>query len=103
LQASLPELDPNRSAWDAVLTELELAVDGAAEGDTNLESWTPPLPPAELPSDFVERAQRILERQRMAIDSLQQARASVGRHLAAVDAVPSRISHSPSAYLDVLG
>ncbi|MFC0680685.1 hypothetical protein ACFFGH_22875 [Lysobacter korlensis] len=95
--------DSRLAAWDAALAELERSVIAAEAADDDTSPWTPPAGLGPLPGEYRDRALRLAARQAAAIGELREARVTVSRHLAAVQAVPGGRSHAPSAYLDVTG
>jgi hypothetical protein len=95
--------DARLAAWDAALTELERSVLAAEAAEDDTAPWAPPVALGPLPEEYRARAERLAARQATAVAELREARVTVSRHLAAVQAVPGARSHAPSAYLDVTG
>lgn len=88
----------NLTAWLAVLDRFERALDAADEQlDDGFDA-----PPGPVPDELRDRADAVLARQRMMVDSLAMSRAHVARELAALRRVPTSASDAP-AYLDVQG
>ncbi len=66
--------------------------------------WTLPAHLGELPPELRSRAEGILGSQLRAIDALEERMLLTGRHLAALDSIPTRgASSGTAAYLDVTG
>lgn len=66
--------------------------------------WAPPVGLGALPATFRPRADRLVRAQQRAIATLEERMLVTGRHLAALDSIPSpRRSGGPAAYLDVTG
>lgn len=86
------------SAWLTVLDRFERALDAA---DAQLDDGFDP-PPGPVPDELRERAEAVLARQKMMLDSLALSRAHVARELSALRRVPTTASDAP-AYLDVEG
>jgi hypothetical protein len=99
----LPELAPDVSAWDSVLTELELSLTVLTDGGVERSTWIAPVGLGPMPTQFAERARRLSVLQAEAIVALREAQRTVAKHLAVVDSVPNSRAHAPSAYLDVNG
>ncbi|MEV4734949.1 MULTISPECIES: hypothetical protein [unclassified Microbacterium] len=91
-------MSENLGEWLAVLDRFERALDAADEQlDERFET-----PAGPVPEHLRERAEAILARQKMMLDSLAMSRAHVARELAALRRVPTSASDAP-AYLDVQG
>jgi len=100
---------PSYDAWVALLDELEGGAAAAADraGETGSDApaaqpWDPPAGIGPLPADLADRAARLLRAQLDAESLLQDERARVARHLAAVRSVDPARSPRDSVYLDVL-
>jgi len=106
------------SAWDSFLTRLEHELaEMLAESteDANLNSpgsnsavpvgqvWTPPSGLGPLPAHLEVRARALLSATSNVRATLALRHFDVGRHLAAVQSVPSAASSRPPVYLDVAG
>lgn len=66
--------------------------------------WSLPTELGELPAELRSRAESILGSQQRAIDALEERMLLTGRHLAALDSIPARVtSAGTAAYLDVTG
>lgn len=89
----------NLAAWLRLLDQFESALD-AAEGQVVPQEFEPPSGPP--PDEVRERAEAILARQQLMINSVIASRAKVARQLAALRRVPSAQPDVP-AYLDVEG
>lgn len=89
----------NLAAWLAVLEQFEKALD-AADEQLPPQGFEPP--PGPLPEEIRERAEAILARQQLMINSVITSRAKVARELAALRRLPAAPSDAP-AYLDVEG
>jgi hypothetical protein len=67
-------------------------------------AWEAPEDLGVLPEMFRERAERLVQAQQRAIESLEQRMLMTGRHLAVLDIIPARVTSSGNAaYLDVTG
>lgn len=89
----------NLAAWLRLLDQFEGALD-AADGRLVPQDFEPP--PGPPPEEVRERAEAILVRQQLMINSVITSRAKVARQLAALRKVPTAPSDVP-AYLDVEG
>ena len=66
--------------------------------------WTLPGDLGDLPGELRSPAEMLLGSYQRAIDALEQRMQLTGRHLAALDSIPARITPSgTAAYLDVTG
>lgn len=86
--------------------ELRHAAEGDAAGmslDLAPIGWTPPSGLGPIPAECVERARRIHTAQKHALGRMEEARASVAKHLAALEAVPASRDNGRAIYLDVTG
>lgn len=91
---------------DAIEADLRGAVEAGAAGtssDLAPLDWAPPAGLGPIPAEHVERARRIRTEQQNALDQLEEAKASVAKHLAALDSVPASRDNGRSIYLDVTG
>ncbi len=76
-----------RGAWVEALDELELTLDAAerllAAGheEAKVPAWTPPTIPGPLPTELVDRAGALLERQRTVIAATAAALTGTRRQL----------------------
>ncbi|MFE7197291.1 hypothetical protein [Microbacterium oxydans] len=93
--------------WTALLDRLEQeaeqildAAPGAA-ADADLAPWTPPSTP--LPPALADRARRVIDLQRAAMDRARSDLDGMRRHLGAVSRIPSTRRPEEPAYLDVDG
>jgi hypothetical protein len=90
----------NLTAWLHLLDQFEKAVDAAEESlDVHGDFQEPPGP---VPDELRERAEAVLARQKLLINTALTSRAKVARELAALRRVPTTQSDVP-AYLDVEG
>lgn len=85
--------------WLRLLDRFESALD-AADGQLVPQELQPP--PGPPPEELRERAEAILARQQLMINSVVASRAKVARQLAALRRVPGAPSDVPT-YLDVEG
>lgn len=83
---------------------------GGAVAHTANADWSPParwsLPSGltDLPAELRVSAEIVLASQQRAIDALEQQMVVAGRHLTALESIPSRVaSAGTAAYLDVVG
>ncbi len=106
--------DEHHAAWTSVLDELEAAVDDAIvaslspsalmEQVSALGDWIPADLTGPVPSDLLERALRIHERQRVALVHLSGELATLRRHRSAVGSVRAAIlPEQTSVYVDTTG
>ncbi len=66
--------------------------------------WSLPNNLGDLPGELRSRAASVLGAQGRAIAALEQRMLLTGRHLAALDSIPTRVDSSGNAaYLDVTG
>jgi len=113
----------NRTAWEAVLEDLELRVDAAARSITGVADrgragssagtavstgsinniWVAPARIGAIPAELAERARDLVHNQHKLISELETARNLTAKHLAAVRAVPPKRDARESVYLDVAG
>jgi hypothetical protein len=113
--SALPEQSPSargaahgagRDGWADVLATMESDTADAEHptGRAAHAAWAPPADLGALPAMFRSRADRLVRAQQRAIASLEERMLVTGRHLAALDSIPSpRQSGGPAAYLDVTG
>lgn len=92
-------MSDNLAAWLRLLDQFENALD-AAEGQVVPQEFDPPAGPP--PEELRERAEAVLARQQLMINSVIASRAKVARQLAALRRVPTTQPDVP-AYLDVEG
>lgn len=108
-EAAAPTSSSHRAehdAWADVLAtmEREIAESGDPASHASHVAWLPPADLGVLPVMFRSRADRILRAQQRAIAALEERMLMTGRHLAALDSIPSGSPSSrPPAYLDVTG
>jgi hypothetical protein len=93
--------DPAGSVWAPVLDDLEDRVAGAELGDLELlEGWAPaPVPVPMTPAD-VERATRVLGRQRALLARLRDEQGRVAVSMAAVRKPAFTAFTAPPVYVD---
>ncbi|WP_136042791.1 MULTISPECIES: hypothetical protein [unclassified Microbacterium] len=97
----------NIDEWTDLLDRLELDADRiltAAPGTADtavIEPWTPPSTP--LPVHLADRARRVIERQRLAMERTRTDLDDLRQHLGAVDRIPGTRRPDAPAYLDVDG
>lgn len=97
----------NPDEWTALLDRLELDADRiltATPGTADtavIEPWTPPATP--LPVHLADRARRVVERQRLAMERARTDLDDLRQHLGAVDRIPGTRRPDATAFLDVDG
>lgn len=103
---SAPGHRAEHDGWADVLAtmEREIAESGNPAPHAAHAAWLPPADLGVLPTMFRSRADGILRAQQRAIAALEEQMLVTGRHLAALDSIPSESPSSrPPAYLDVTG
>ncbi|MDF2509807.1 MAG: hypothetical protein K0Q52_3666 [Microbacterium sp.] len=99
--------DDVAAEWTELLERLELDADrilAAAPGTADtavIEPWTPPAAP--LPVDLADRARRVVERQRLAMERARADLDDLRQHLGAVGRIPGTRNADAPAFLDVDG
>ena len=96
------------SGWDSFLTRLELELaemlaESTEDANPIIQVWTPPSGLGPLPAHLEVRARALLSATSNVRATLALRHFDVGRHLAAVQSVPSAASSRPPVYLDVAG
>jgi hypothetical protein len=87
--------------WTPVLDDLEDRVAAAEQGDlARLEGWTPPTPPGAMTPVEVERATRVLGRQRALLARLREEQGRVAVRMAAVRKPAFKAVTAPPVYVD---
>ena len=103
-----PEQRRDSSTWLGILEAMEAELDrGSAlvlrgQHDDALApeiDYALPANAGPIPAELIERAQHVLEAQHEAIERVEVARRTTGRHLAAMRAVPPHRGER-SVYLD---
>ncbi|NUP73443.1 MAG: hypothetical protein HOQ07_02115 [Sinomonas sp.] len=94
-------------SWDELLDRLasDLAAAERQLSDPEapaVDRWTPPTHLGALPERLVERAMGLVSRQAEVAARLDAARTTAGRHLAAVQSIPSP-RPTGALYVDVRG
>jgi hypothetical protein len=92
--------------WVGVLATMEhdLNASGGMLAHAAHTDWTLPRDLGDLPGELRSRAERLLATQQHAMKELEQRMLLTGRHLAALDSIPARVTSSgTAAYLDVTG
>lgn len=100
-----PSHRARHDGWADVLATMEHDLDtsGALKHAAHVD-WSLPEGLGDLPEELRSRAAELLSSQQRAIDALEQGISQAGRHLAALDSIPKRVSSSgAAAYLDVTG
>ena len=87
-------------SWEDILDRLEHEVSLAFAGEAS--GWHPPADPGPIPPELLPRATRVLAAHREAEEMLTASRATTGRHLEAIDAVPGSV-RQPARLLDIQG
>lgn len=93
--------------WTALLDRLERDADrilAAAPGTadaSDIEPWTPPA--SALPAALADRARRVVEKQRSAMDRARADLDDLRQHLSAMRRIPSTGRSDAPAFLDVDG
>jgi len=89
------------SVWTPVLDDLEDRVERAEEGALErLEGWTPPPGPGPMTPADVERATRVLGRQRALLARLREEQGRVAVRMAAVRKPVFTAFTAPPVYVD---
>jgi hypothetical protein len=93
--------DPAGSVWTPVLDDLEDRVARAEDGDLGrLEGWAPAPAPGPMTPDDVERATRVLARQRALLARLREDQGRVAMRMAAARKPPVAAFAPPPVYVD---
>ncbi|WP_035764005.1 hypothetical protein [Arthrobacter sp. H20] len=100
--------DRSRQGWLVILDTLEEDIAAAEkaqhdDGVTKAGHWDPPSGIGPIPSDLVDRAQRIREAQRRTVAMLQAAVKDNRQHHALIGAVNASTAPNRAVYLDVAG
>lgn len=106
--------DEHHAAWSSALDELEAAVDDAIVASLSpsapvgqgpaLGVWVPAELTGPVPAELLERAQRIHDRQRVALVHLSGELATLRRHRSAVGSVRAATQpQQASVYVDITG
>ncbi len=88
-----------------ILGELETDLARLSSGDGGRiasADWSPPTIVGPLPDEYAHTVRDLIERQRLALEALEEERRRTGEHLSAVKAAEPARGHQP-AYLDVEG
>lgn len=106
-----PEEQRDSSRWVGILEAMEAELEHSnalvrrgqhEDALAPTGSFAPPSDAGPIPAELAEHAQHILEAQHEAIDRVEVARRTTGRHLAAMRSVPPhRGDHA--VYLDISG
>jgi hypothetical protein len=97
----------NLDEWSTMLDRLEqdagriLAAAPGTAADADLAPWSPPATP--LPAELADRARRVVELQRSAMERTRADLEDLRQHLGAVSRIPSTRRPEEPAYLDVDG
>ncbi|HEY8320048.1 MAG TPA: hypothetical protein VIG76_14600 [Amnibacterium sp.] len=87
--------------WTPVLDDLEHRVSAAEQGDLAvLEGWTPPSTAAAMTPADVERATRVLGRQRALLARLREEQGRVAVRMAAARKPAFKAFTAPPVYVD---
>jgi hypothetical protein len=87
--------------WTPVLDDLEDRVVAAEHGDLGrLEGWTPPPQPARMSAVDVERATRVLARQRALLTRLREEQGRVAVRMASARKPAFKAVTAPPVYVD---
>ena len=93
--------EPADSSWTPVLDDLEDRVARAEEGALErLEGWAPPTVPGPMTPGDVERATRVLSRQRALLARLREERGRVAIRMSAVRKPAFTAFAAPPVYVD---
>lgn len=107
MSAAEQAVESNTDEWTELLDRLELDADRilASTPETAdtavIEPWTPPTTP--LPVHLADRARRVVERQRLAMERTRADLDDLRQHLGAVDRIPGTRRPDAPAFLDVDG
>ena len=103
-------VDAAHDNWVDVLAAMEATIASSLRPDTTLGleraahvGWPLPEGIGPLPETLRPRADRLVREQQRTIHDLEDRMRVTGRHLAALESIPSPRSGGPSAYLDVTG
>ncbi len=101
----MPDREEVNASWRMILGELESDLARLTSGEAGRiasADWSPPTLVGPLPDEYAHTVRDLIDRQRIALEVLDDARRKTGEHLAAVRAAePSR--GQQAAYLDVEG
>ena len=105
----MPEHEAINASWRLILSELEndLARLNSGEvlddgGRIASADWSPPTLVGPLPDEYAHAVRDLIERQRVALEALEEARRRTAGHLSAVRAAePARGQNA--VYLDIEG
>ena len=101
----MPDREEINASWRTILGELEGDLARLTSGEPGRiasADWSPPTIVGPLPGEYAHTARDLIDRQRIALEALEDARRTTGERLAAVRAAgPSR--GQQAAYLDVEG
>lgn len=87
--------------WTPVLDDLEDRVGAAEQGDlARLDGWAAPPSPGPMSPTDVERATRVLDRQRTLLARLREEQGRVAVRMAAVRKPAFRPVSAPPVYVD---
>jgi hypothetical protein len=93
--------DPAGSVWTPVLDDLEDRVAGAERGELErLDGWTPASVPSPMTPEDIERATRVLARQRALLSRLREEQGRVAMRMAAVRKPAFKAVTAPPVYVD---
>jgi hypothetical protein len=93
--------EPADSAWAPVLDDLEGRVARAEDGDLQrLEGWVPAPVPGPMTAADVERATRVLARQRALLSRLREEQGRVAVRMASVRKPAFKAFAAPPVYVD---
>jgi hypothetical protein len=105
----LPDREEINASWRLILGELEgdlvrLKSGEVLEDGGRIASadWSPPTIVGPLPEEYAHTVRELIEQQRAAIETLDEARRRTGEHLAAVKAAEPARGHQ-AVYLDIEG
>ena len=97
------------ASWRLIINELEGDLARITSGEVLDDGgriasadWSPPTMVGPLPDEYANAVRDLIERQRIALEALEESRRKTGDHLAAVKAAEPVRGHQ-AAYLDVEG
>ena len=105
----MPEYEAINASWRLILSELENDLARLNSGEVLDEGgrivsadWSPPTVVGPLPDEYAHAVRDLIERQRVALEALEQARRTTAGHLSAVRAAEPARGQNP-VYLDAEG
>ena len=104
-----PDYGAITASWRLIISELEKDLARLNSGEVLDDGgrivsadWSPPTLVGPLPDEYAHTVRDLIERQRIALEALEEARRKTGEHIAAVRAAEPVRGQQP-VYLDVEG